>query len=78
MEKEARREGKNYKVDAFSTTTAREDLGDYDVVLLGPQIQHDLNNFKKLHDYVAVIPPIVFGTIDAKKAIAIAEEARNA
>ncbi len=77
MTKQAKTDGRDHTADAIPPFDAKEKLGEFDVVLIAPQIKHDLRTYSKLHPKVEVIPPMIFGMMDGKKALDLAEEVFN-
>ncbi|NLC97346.1 MAG: PTS sugar transporter subunit IIB [Erysipelotrichaceae bacterium] len=69
--------GKDYKIWAMNQTQIKQYLGDFDVLLLGPQIRH---SFKRINEMVgdvakvAIIDPVAYGTANGEKVIEQAEE----
>lgn len=57
-------------IDAVSTAEALESTGDYDVLLLGPQVAYMENEFKsKVSIPVGVIPMMMYGTMNGEGAL---------
>ncbi len=75
--KQAKKDGLEHTADAIPPFDAKEKLGEFDVVLIAPQIKHDLKSYSKLHEKVEVVPPMVFGMMDGKKALDLALEVFN-
>ena len=67
MEKAAADQGKDYKIWADNTTAVADQLGNFDVLLLGPQVRHMQRKMPKLVDGkapVAVIDAVAYGRAD--------------
>ncbi len=77
MNKEAKKAGREHVADAIPPFDAKERLGEFDVILIAPQIKHDLKSYSKLHERVEVVPPMIFGMMDGSKALDLAEEVLN-
>lgn len=77
MQKQAKADGTDHIIEAIPPHDAKARIGEYDVILIAPQIKFDLPNYRKIHPKVEVIPALVFGTMDAKKGLALAEEVFN-
>ncbi len=75
--KEAKASGLDLTAEAIPPFNAKERIGEFDVVLIAPQIKFDLANYQAIHPKVEVIPPMIFGMMDAKKAIELAEQVFN-
>ncbi len=77
MEEAARSEGKNYKIWAVEQGQVAEELGNFDVLLLGPQVRHLQRKITKLVDGrapVAIIDPVAYGSCDGAKVLKQAED----
>jgi len=77
MKEEAKKQGKDYKIWAVDQSLIEEELGNFDVLLLGPQIQHTLRKVKKIvgdQARVAVINPVDYGRGDAASILKFAEK----
>lgn len=77
MEDEAKRQGKDYKIWAIDQSLIEKEIGNFDVLLLGPQIQHTLRKVKKIVDGnapVAVIRPMDYGRGNGAAILEFAEE----
>ena len=61
MQEEAARQGKSHRIWAADQSTIEAQLGEFDVVLLGPQVQHLL---KKVKGIVGEAAPV--DVIDAR------------
>ncbi len=69
MTKQAKIDNEDHQIDAIPPFDAKAKINEYDVVLIAPQIKHDLRVYSKLHNKVEVIPPMIFGMMDGKKAL---------
>lgn len=58
MEDAAKEQGKNYKIWAIDQSLIAQELGNFDVLLLGPQVQHTLRKVKKIVGDVAPVSVI--------------------
>ena len=77
MKKYAEEAGKDYMIWAIEQSMIEEELGNFDVLLLGPQIQHMLKKITKLVDGVApvaLIRPVDYGRMNAEAIVKQAEE----
>ena len=77
MQEAAAEQGKDYKIWAVEQGEIQEELGNFDVLLLGPQVRHiqkRINNLVGDQGKVAVIDPVAYGMCDGKKVLAQAEE----
>lgn len=77
MEEAARSEGKDYKIWAVEQGQVAEELGNFDVLLLGPQVRHLQRKITKLVDGrapVAIIDPVAYGSCDGAKVLKQAED----
>lgn len=73
----AQNSGKDYKIWAVDQATIENELGNFDVLLLGPQVQHMLKKITKIVDGkapVAVIKPVDYGRMNAEGILHQAEE----
>lgn len=76
MEDSAREQGKNYTVWAADQTMVESELGNFDVLLLGPQVRHILRKIKKIVGDAApvdIIESRAYGRGDGAAVIAQAE-----
>ena len=48
MEESAKEQGKDYKIWAVEQGQIAEEIGNFDVLLLGPQVRHILRKVKKI------------------------------
>ncbi|MBF0580295.1 PTS sugar transporter subunit IIB [Erysipelotrichaceae bacterium RD49] len=71
MQKAAEELGVDCHIEAKSLTAAKKELGNVDVILLGPQIGYELNNVKELAPNTpsAVIDMKEYGSMDGKKVL---------
>ena len=77
MEEAAKEQGKDYKIWAVDQTKIEEEMGNFDVLLLGPQVRHMLRKVTKLVDGrapVAVINPVDYGRCNGAAVLRQAEE----
>ena len=77
MEKAVKDQGKDYKIWAVDQTKIEEELGNFDVLLLGPQVRHMLRKVTKLvgdQAPVAVISPMDYGRCNGAAVLKQAEE----
>ncbi|MDO4328819.1 MAG: PTS sugar transporter subunit IIB [Lachnospiraceae bacterium] len=77
MKKCAADEGKNYKIWAVDQAAIEGELGNFDVVLLGPQVQHIRKRVAAIVGDaapVAVIKPTDYGRMNAAGILRQAEE----
>lgn len=79
MKEEAEKQGKKYEIQALPDNEAQEAGKDYDVLLLGPQLKYRLNAFKSRFSDKPVdsIPPILYGRLDGKGVLELAEKLAN-
>lgn len=76
MEEEARAQGKDYKIWAVEQGQIEDELGNFDVLLLGPQIVYLERRIKRLVGDaapVAVIDPVAYGNCDGAAVLKQAE-----
>ena len=77
MQEAATQQGKEYKIWAVEEGEIAEELGDFDVLLLGPQVRHILRRVTKLvggKAKVAVIDAPSYGKCDGEAVLAQAEK----
>ncbi len=83
MRDAAKAQGKDYKVWAVDVGTVDKYAGEFDVLLLGPQVTYLLDDMKKKYAAdtpVAVIKPIDYGRMNGAAVVKFAEtlvEERN-
>ena len=76
MQEAAREQGKDYKIWAVEQSQIQEELGNFDVLLLGPQVRHILRKVTKIvgdQAPIAVIDPVAYGTCIGAKVLEQAE-----
>ncbi|HFF2554309.1 TPA: PTS sugar transporter subunit IIB [Listeria monocytogenes] len=72
MQEAAKNQGKDYKIWAVEQGEIQGELGNFDVLLLGPQIRHIQKRIIKLvgdQAKVAVIDSIAYGTCNGEKVL---------
>lgn len=77
MEEEAKKQGKEYKIWAIDQSLIERELGNFDVLLLGPQIQHTLKKVKRIVGEkapVEVIRPMDYGRGNGAAVLEFAEQ----
>lgn len=77
MQEAAKEQGKDYKIWAIDQSLIEDNLGQFDVLLLGPQVQHTLKKVTKLvgdTTPVAVIKAVDYGRGNGVAVLAFAEE----
>lgn len=70
------KQNKNYKIWAVDQTAISSELGNFDVLLLGPQVSFIKDDIKKLvgsHIPVEIIPPIDYGRCNGESVVTFAE-----
>ena len=76
MQEAAKEQGKDYKIWAVEQGQIQEELGNFDVLLLGPQVRHILRKVTKIvgdQAPIAVIDPVAYGTRNGAKVLEQAE-----
>ena len=76
MQEAAKEQGKDYKIWAVEQSQIQEELGNFDVLLLGPQVRHILRKVTKIvgdQAPIAVIDPVAYGTWNGAKVLEQAE-----
>lgn len=76
MEEAAKAQGKDYKIWAVEQSQIEDELGNFDVLLLGPQIVYLERRIKKIVGDaapVAVIDPAAYGSCNGAAVLAQAE-----
>lgn len=76
MQEAATSEGKEYQIWAVEQGQIEEELGNFDVLLLGPQVRHILRKVNKIVDGkvpVAVIDAVAYGRCDGAAVLKQAE-----
>lgn len=77
MKEAAKKQGKDYKIWAVDQGLVEDEKGNFDVLLLGPQVQHTLKKMKKLvgdEVPVAVIKAVDYGRCNGEAVLKFAEE----
>lgn len=77
MREAAKAEGKDYKVWAVDVASVDQNAGEFDVLLLGPQVTYLLSDMEKKYGDnvpVAVIRPVDYGRMNGKAVVKFAEE----
>lgn len=77
MNRAAKEQGKDYKIWADEQGQVQDQLGNFDVLLLGPQVRHIMRKVSKIVDGqapVAVIDPAAYGRCDGAAVLKQAEE----
>ena len=77
MEEEAKAQGKDYKIWAVEQGQIESELGNFDVLLLGPQVRHIQRKVTKLvgdKAPVAVIDAASYGRCDGAAVLKQAED----
>lgn len=80
MEEAAKAQGKVYKIWAVDQTKIEAELGNFDVLLLGPQVRHMLRRVTKILDGqvpVDVINSVSYGRCDGAAVLEQAEKLVN-
>jgi cellobiose PTS system EIIB component len=73
----AKAQGKDYKIWAIDQDLIESELGNFDVLLLGPQVRHIMRKVKRIvGDSVPIdiIEPMSYGRCDGKAVLAQAEK----
>ncbi|MEL4506388.1 PTS sugar transporter subunit IIB [Luteococcus sp. H138] len=76
MQEAAASQGKNYTIWAADQTQVEGELGNFDVLLLGPQVRHILKKIKGIVGEAApvdIIEPRAYGLGDGAAVVAQAE-----
>ena len=76
MREAAKKNGKEYDINAYSLSEADAKGADADVILLGPQVRYALGKLQAAHPDKAIsdIPMQMYGLMDGKGTLARAEE----
>lgn len=80
MKEAATKQGKDYKIWAVEQGQIEEELGNFDVLLLGPQVRHIQRKVKKIVGDsfpMAVIDSVAYGRCDGEAVLNQAEELFN-
>lgn len=72
--KASRRAGDPIKSTAMGPLEAIPHVGEYDILMLSPQVKHEVPKFKELHKHIIEIPTSVYGTLDGKAALELIEK----
>jgi cellobiose PTS system EIIB component len=76
METSAVEKGIEAKIWAVSVDEARANIGEADVLLIGPQVRYKLAQFKQMADEngipIDVINPIDYGVVNGEKVLEVA------
>ncbi|WP_416327555.1 PTS sugar transporter subunit IIB [[Eubacterium] hominis] len=77
MQEAAKQQGKtDYKIWAVDQTQIEDELGNFDVLLLGPQVRHIMRKVTKIVDGKApieVIDAVAYGTCNGEAVLKQAE-----
>ena len=77
MQEAAKNQGKDYKIWAIEQGQIQDELGNFDVLLLGPQVRHIMRKVQKIVDGkapIAVIDAVAYGRCDGASVLAQAEK----
>lgn len=77
MKEASKANGEDHKIWAVAQEQVEEELGNFDVLLLGPQIAIQLDRMKKLvgdRAPVAVIKPVDYGRLNGKAVVETAKK----
>lgn len=77
MQEAAKAQGKDYKIWAVEQGQISDELGNFDVLLLGPQVRHILRKVTKIvegHAPIGVIDPVSYGHCDGAAVLKQAED----
>lgn len=77
MQEAAKAQGKDYKIWAVEQGQISDELGNFDVLLLGPQVRHILRKVTKIvegHAPIGVIDPVSYGCCDGAAVLKQAED----
>ena len=77
MQEAAKEQGKDYKIWAVEQGQIEDELGNFDVLLVGPQVRHIQRKVTKIVDGrapIAVIDPVAYGTCNGAKVLKQAED----
>lgn len=80
MQAEAKQQGLEVEINAKSLTEAKKNLGEIDVIMIGPQIRYELNNVKAMAPDIPVIAINMqdYGMMNGKKVLEQALKAMGA
>lgn len=76
MKEAAESQGKDYKIWAVEQGQIEDELGNFDVLLLGPQVRHIMRKVTKIVDGkapIAVIDAVAYGRCDGVAVLKQAE-----
>lgn len=77
MLQECKKQGKDYQIWVVDESLIEKEIGNFDVLLLGPQVRHMLKRIQRLvagRAPVAIIRNRDYGKCDGVAALAYAEE----
>lgn len=77
MQEAAKNQGKDYKIWAADQTEIESLKGEFDVLLLGPQVRHIQRKVRKIvgEDFpMDIINPVAYGTCNGEAVLKQAEE----
>ena len=77
MEESAKQQGKDYKIWAVEQGQIEEELGNFDVLLVGPQVRHIQRKVSKIvgdKAPIGVIDAVAYGRCDGAAVLKQAEE----
>ncbi|MDQ0361051.1 PTS sugar transporter subunit IIB [Breznakia pachnodae] len=80
MREEAAKQGKEYKIWAVDTSSVDKYVGEFDILLLGPQVAFAFDEIKEKYDAktpVAMIKPVDYGRMNGASVLKEAEELYN-
>ena len=79
MEASAKEQGIDLTITAMPITAAYKEVNDWDVVMLGPQVRHELKKLQAASNGtpVEVIDMRAYGMMDGKKVLEAAKAAIN-
>lgn len=80
MEEAAEEQGKNYKIWAVDQASIKRELGNFNILLLGPQVGYLQKKVTKLVEEkvpVAVIKTLDYGKCDGAAVLKFAEDTYN-
>lgn len=77
MEEAAKEQGKDYKIWAVEQGQIEDEMGNFDVLLLGPQVRHVLRKVTKIvgdKAPIGIIDAMAYGRCDGAAVLKQAEE----
>lgn len=80
MQESAKKQGKDYRIWAVEQGQIEDEVGNFDVLLLGPQVRHILRRVTAIvgdRAPVAVIEPTAYGRCDGAAVLRQAESLVN-